>query len=199
MVLEFGCGVLFECLVGEWLGVNLKELCEVVWFCLMDELLLIFECECIVLLVELYLEDWIEQLQLVIDIVMNFGLLLLKLLYIVLYMFYYGDDMVVMIVQVVLIFVYVCVVDMFDYCKSSQLCYIVNLFGLNQICVYQYFDIGQGEIDWDVFFCVFGVVGFDGVMLLCVFVWEDCVEVLLCYMCDVIQCYVDCYFDCIVC
>jgi myo-inositol catabolism protein IolH len=34
-------------------------------------------------------------------------------------------------------------------------------------------DIGQGEIDWDVFFSSLAAIGFDGVMTACVFAWEE--------------------------
>jgi len=34
-------------------------------------------------------------------------------------------------------------------------------------------DIGQGEVDWDVFFRTLGEVSFDGVATVCVFAWEE--------------------------
>jgi myo-inositol catabolism protein IolH len=34
-------------------------------------------------------------------------------------------------------------------------------------------DIGQGEIDWDVFFSSLAAIGFDGVTTACVFAWEE--------------------------
>jgi myo-inositol catabolism protein IolH len=34
-------------------------------------------------------------------------------------------------------------------------------------------DIGQGEVDWDVFFRTLAQVGFDGIATVCVFAWEE--------------------------
>ena len=39
--------------------------------------------------------------------------------------------------------------------------------------VHQHMDIGQGEVDWDVFFGTLAEVGFDGIMTACVFAWEE--------------------------
>lgn len=39
--------------------------------------------------------------------------------------------------------------------------------------VHQYLNIGEGELDWDVFFKKLNEVGFDGIMTACVFAWED--------------------------
>ena len=39
--------------------------------------------------------------------------------------------------------------------------------------VHQHLDIGQGEVDWDVFFGTLAEVGFDGIMTSCVFAWEE--------------------------
>jgi myo-inositol catabolism protein IolH len=65
------------------------------------------------------------------------------------------------------------VADTFDHKKSSQLRYIVNPPGSGHIRVHQHLDIGQGEIDWDVFFGTLAAVGFDGVLSSCVFAWEE--------------------------
>jgi myo-inositol catabolism protein IolH len=39
--------------------------------------------------------------------------------------------------------------------------------------VHQHLNLGQGEIDWDVFFGTLHAVGFDGIVTSCVFAWED--------------------------
>jgi myo-inositol catabolism protein IolH len=39
--------------------------------------------------------------------------------------------------------------------------------------VHQHLDIGQGEVDWDLFFSTLGRLGFDGIMTACVFAWEE--------------------------
>ena len=42
-----------------------------------------------------------------------------------------------------------------------------------EVTIHQHMDIGQGEIDWDVFFSSLAAVGFDGIMTSCVFAWEE--------------------------
>ncbi|ALX12246.1 protein iolH [Burkholderia cepacia JBK9] len=195
MVSEFGRGASPERSVGERPGANPKELCEAAWFRSMDALLPILERERIVLSVEPHPEDWIEQLQPAIDIVTNLASPSLKLSYIAPHTFYYGDDMAVMIAQAAPLLAHVRVADTFDHRKSSQLRYIVNPPGSTQIRVHQHLDIGQGEIDWDLFFGALGAAGFDGVMSSCVFAWEDRAEVSSRYMRDTIQRYVDRHFD----
>ncbi|MCA3822835.1 MAG: sugar phosphate isomerase/epimerase, partial [Burkholderia sp.] len=195
MVSEFGRGASPERSVGERPGANPQALCEAAWFRSMDELLPILERERIVLSVEPHPEDWIEQLQPAIDIVTNLASPSLKLSYIAPHTFYYGDDMAAMIAQAAPILAHVRVADTFDHRKSSQLRYIVNPPGSNQIRVHQHLDIGQGEIDWDMFFRALGAAGFDGVMSSCVFAWEDRAEASSRYMRDTIQRYVDRHFD----
>jgi myo-inositol catabolism protein IolH len=34
-------------------------------------------------------------------------------------------------------------------------------------------DIGQGEVDWELFFATLGRLGFDGTMTVCVFGWQE--------------------------
>lgn len=173
MISEFGRGASPERSVGEKPGANTKEMCEAAWFRSMDELIPIFEREGITLSVEPHPEDWIETMQPAADIVKNIGSKHVKLSYIAPHTFYYGDDMAAMIREAAPVLAHVRVADTFNHKKSSQLRYIVNPPGSNQIRVHQHLDIGQGEIDWDVFFATLGEVGFDGVMSSCVFAWEE--------------------------
>ena len=39
--------------------------------------------------------------------------------------------------------------------------------------MHQHLDIGQGEVDWDLFFGTLERLGFDGIMTACVFAWEE--------------------------
>ena len=173
MISEFGRGASPERSVGEKPGANTKEMCEAAWFRSMDELLPIFEREGITLSVEPHPEDWIETMQPACDIVKNIGSKALKLSYIAPHTFYYGDDMAAMIREAAPVLAHVRVADTFNHKKSSQLRYIVNPPGSNQIRVHQHLDMGQGEIDWDLFFGSLAAVGFDGVLSSCVFAWEE--------------------------
>ena len=197
MISEFGRGASPERSVGERQGfqsfANTKEMCEAAWFRSMDELLPIFEREGITLSVEPHPEDWVEQLQPAADIVKNIGSKALKLSYIAPHTFYYGDDMAAMIREAAPVLAHVRVADTFNHKKSSQLRYIVNPPGSTQIRVHQHLDMGQGEIDWDVFFATLAEVGFDGVLSSCVFAWEERAEDSSRFMRAEMQRYLDKY------
>lgn len=173
MISEFGRGASPERSVGERPGANTKEMCEAAWFRSMDELLPIIEREGITLSVEPHPEDWIETMQPACDIVKNIASKALKLSYIAPHTFYYGDDMAAMIREAAPLLAHVRVADTFNHKKSSQLRYIVNPPGSNQIRVHQHLDMGQGEIDWDLFFGSLDAVRFNGVLSSCVFAWEE--------------------------
>jgi myo-inositol catabolism protein IolH len=64
------------------------------------------------------------------------------------------------------------VADSFDHRASSGLRYIVNPPG-SAARVHQHLDIGQGEVDFDEFFGTLGRLGFDGIVTVCVFAWEE--------------------------
>ena len=193
MISEFGRGASPERSVGERPGANTKEMCEAAWFRSMDELLPIFEREGITLSVEPHPEDWVEQLQPAADIVKNIGSKALRLSYIAPHTFYYGDDMAAMIREAAPVLAHVRVADTFNHKKSSQLRYIVNPPGSTQIRVHQHLDMGQGEIDWDVFFATLAEVRFDGVMSSCVFAWEERAEDSSRFMRAEMQRYLDKY------
>ena len=162
MISEFGRGASPERSVGERPGANTKEMCEAAWFRSMDELLPILEREGITLSVEPHPEDWIEQMQPACDIVKNIGSSALKLSYIAPHTFYYGDDMPAMLREAAPLLAHVRVADTFNHKKSSQLRYIVNPPGSSQVRVHQHLDMGQGEIDWEVFFATLGAVAAEG-------------------------------------
>ncbi len=193
LISEFGRGASPERSVGERPGANTKELCEAAWFRSMDELLPIFEREGLTLSIEPHPEDWIEQLQPAVDIVKNIGSKALKLSYIAPHTFYYGDDMAAMIREAAPVLAHVRVADTFNHKKSSQLRYIVNPPGSSQVRVHQHLDMGQGEIDWDLFFATLAEVGFDGVLSSCVFAWEERAEASSRFMRQEIQRYLDQY------
>ncbi len=173
MVSEFGRGASPERSVGGPPGANPREMCEAAWFRSMDELLPILEREGITLSVEPHPEDWVEQWQPAMDIVENIGSRALRLSYIAPHTFYYGDDMRAMLRAAAPLLAHVRVADTFDHRKSSRLRYIVNPPGSDHIRVHQHLDMGQGEIDWDLFFGTLAETGFDGLLSSCVFAWEE--------------------------
>ncbi|MER6073489.1 sugar phosphate isomerase/epimerase [Streptomyces sp. NPDC001817] len=64
------------------------------------------------------------------------------------------------------------IADIFDHKGSSGLRYILNPPG-TAARVHPHLDIGQGEVDWDVFFDTLRELKFDGVATSCVFAWEE--------------------------
>ena len=64
------------------------------------------------------------------------------------------------------------VADVLNHRASSGLRYIVNPPG-STARVHQHLDIGQGEVDWDLFFATLTDVKFDGIATVCVFAWEE--------------------------
>ena len=193
IISEFGRGASPERSVGERPGANTREMCEAAWFRSMDELLPIFEREGITLSVEPHPEDWIETMQPACDIVSNIGSKALKLSYIAPHTFYYGDDMAAMLREAAPLLAHVRVADTFNHKKSSQLRYIVNPPGSNQVRVHQHLDMGQGEIDWDSFFGTLAEVKFNGVMSACVFAWEERADASSRFMRTEMQRYLDKY------
>jgi myo-inositol catabolism protein IolH len=193
MISEFGRGASPERSVGQGAGANTREMCEAAWWRSMEELVPIFEREGIVLSVEPHPEDWVETFHPAVDIVRVLGSKNVKLSYIAPHTFYYGDDLAAMLREAAPVLAHVRVADTFNHKASSGLRYIVNPPGSDHIRVHQHLDIGEGEIDWDVFFATLGEIGFDGILSSCVFAWEERAEESSRFMRREIQRYVDQY------
>ena len=84
------------------------------------------------------------------------------------------------------------VADTYNHKASSGLRYICNPPGA-RVTIHQHLDIGQGEIDWDLFFSSLAAIGFDGIMTACVFAWEERADESGRYMRETMQKYVDKY------
>lgn len=65
------------------------------------------------------------------------------------------------------------VADTFDHRLPVR--YIVNPPGA-QVAVHQHLNIGEGELDWDLFFSALAEVNYDGPLCVSVFAWPDRVE-----------------------
>jgi myo-inositol catabolism protein IolH len=193
MISEFGRGASPERSVGQGAGTNTKEMCEAAWWRSMEELVPIFEREGITLSVEPHPEDWVETLAPALDIVRVLGSANVKLSYIAPHTFYYGDDMAAMLRDAAPVLAHVRVADTFNHKASSQLRYIVNPPGSSYIRVHQHLNIGEGEIDWDLFFATLADSGFDGVLSSCVFAWEERADESSRFMRSEIQRYLDKY------
>ena len=85
------------------------------------------------------------------------------------------------------------VADTFDHKAGWR--YVVNPPG-STARVHQHLDIGEGEVDWDLFFRTLGEVGFDGIMTSQVFAYlPDRAARSSRFMRDRIQQYVDKYWS----
>ncbi|PPC74999.1 protein iolH, partial [Pokkaliibacter plantistimulans] len=113
--------------------------------------------------------------------------------YIAPHSFYYGDDLAESIRATQGLLAHARIADTFNHKASSQLRYIVNPPG-STARVHQHLNIGEGEIDWDVFFRTLHECGFDGVLSSCVFAWEEQAEASGRFMRQAIQRHVDRYW-----
>ena len=89
--------------------------------------------------------------------------------------FHQGGDLAAVIKHAGPLLTQVHIADSFDHRGSSGLRYIVNPPG-STARIHQHLDIGQGEVDWDLFFGTLHEVGFDGIVTSCVFAWEERAE-----------------------
>ncbi|NWK76768.1 sugar phosphate isomerase/epimerase family protein [Aquitalea sp. LB_tupeE] len=190
LISEFGRGAAPERSAGLGAGINTPEQCEAAFWRSMEELVPIIEREGLQLSIEPHPEDWIETFQPALDIVQVIGSPNVKLSYIAPHTFYYGDDMGAMLRAAAPVLAHVRVADTFNHKASSGLRYIVNPPGAN-VRVHQHLDIGQGEIDWDVFFATLADIGFDGVLSSCVFAWEERADASSRFMLSEMQRYLD--------
>jgi myo-inositol catabolism protein IolH len=107
--------------------------------------------------------------------------------------FHLGADMEAMLRKAAPVLAHVHVGDTMNHRASSGLRYIVNPPG-SSVRVHQHLDIGQGEIDWDLFFRTLHDVGFDGIVTSCVFAWEERAVESSRFMREEIQKYLDRYW-----
>jgi myo-inositol catabolism protein IolH len=171
-------------------GGNTTEMSEAAWWRSMKELVPIFEREGINLHVEPHPEDWVETLHPAVDMIRTINSKNVKFLYCAPHTFYFGSDMAQMIRDAAPVLAHVHVADTFNHKASSGLRYIVNPPG-SSARVHQHLNIGQGEVDWDVFFGTLHEVGFDGIVTSCVFAWEERAVESSSFMRREIQRYVD--------
>jgi myo-inositol catabolism protein IolH len=138
----------------------------------MEELLPVFEREGVRLVLEPHPDDFIEDGRPGVDLVRGIDNDLVSFLYCAPHTFHQGGDIEAIMKYAGPLLTQVHLADSFDHRASSGLRYIVNPPG-STARVHQHLDIGQGEVDWDVFFRTLAEVGFDGIATVCVFAWED--------------------------
>ena len=141
----------------------------------MEELLPIFEREGIRLVLEPHPDDFVEDGIAGVDLVKGIDSPLVTFLYCAPHTFHQGGDLAAVMRHAGPLLTQVHIADSFDHRGSSGLRYIVNPPG-SPARIHQHLDIGQGEVDWDLFFRTLAEVHFDGIATVCVFAWEERAE-----------------------
>jgi myo-inositol catabolism protein IolH len=117
-------------------------------------------------------DDFVEDGRTAIDMIRGIDSRLVSFLYCAPHTFHMGGDIGGIMEYAGDLLTHLHVADSYDHRASSGLRYIVNPPG-SPARVHQHLDIGQGEVDWSEFFGSLGRLGFDGIMTVCVFAWED--------------------------
>jgi len=141
----------------------------------LEELLPIFEREGVRLVLEPHPDDFVEDGIAGVNLVRGINSDLVSFLYCAPHTFHQGGDLAAVIRHAGPLLTQVHLADSFDFRGSSGLRYIVNPPG-STARVHQHLDIGQGEVDWDLFFATLAEVEFDGIATVCVFAWEERAE-----------------------
>src|SRR6202043_2280711 len=138
----------------------------------LEELLPVFEREGIRLVLEPHPDDFVEAGRAGVDLVRGIDSDLVSFLYCAPHTFHQGGDIEGIMKYAGPLLTHLHIADSFDHRASSGLRYIVNPPG-SAARIHQHLDIGQGEVDWDVFFRTLAEVKFDGIATVCVFAWEE--------------------------
>jgi myo-inositol catabolism protein IolH len=138
----------------------------------LEELLPIFEREGVRLVLEPHPDDFVEDGVAGVNLVRGINSDLVSFLYCAPHTFHQGGDLAAVMRHAGPLLTQLHLADSFDHRASSGLRYIVNPPG-STARVHQHLDIGQGEVDWDLFFRTLAEVGFDGIATVCVFAWEE--------------------------
>ncbi|WP_433557667.1 sugar phosphate isomerase/epimerase family protein [Pseudonocardia xinjiangensis] len=138
----------------------------------MEELLPVFEQEGVRLVLEPHPDDFMEDGRGAVDLIRGIDNELVSFLYCAPHTFHQGGDLADVIRYAGPLLTQLHIADSFDHTGSSGLRYIVNPPG-STARVHQHLDVGQGEVDWDLFFATLAEVGFDGIATVCVFAWEE--------------------------
>lgn len=138
----------------------------------MEELLPVFEREGVRLVLEPHPDDFVEDGCRAVDLIRGIDSDLVSFLYCAPHTFHQGGDIAGILRYAGPRLTHLHLADSFDHTGSSGLRYIVNPPG-STARIHQHLDIGQGEVDWDLFFATLAEVGFDGIATVCVFAWEE--------------------------
>jgi myo-inositol catabolism protein IolH len=155
----------------------------------LEELLPVFEREGVQLRLEPHPDDFVENGHEALSLIRGIDNHLVSFLYCAPHTFHQGGDMEAILRDAGPLLTQLHIADSFDHRGSSGLRYILNPPG-TPARIHQHLDVGQGEVDWDLFFATLASVGFDGIATVCVFAWEERAEDSCRYNLDRIREYV---------
>jgi myo-inositol catabolism protein IolH len=138
----------------------------------MEQLLPLFEREGVQLRLEPHPDDFVEDGRAAVELVRGIDHQAVSFLYCAPHTFHMGGDIAGIMRYAGPLLTHLHIADSFDHRASSGLRYIVNPPG-SPARVHQHLDVGQGEVDWDLFFGTLTELGFDGIATVCVFAWEE--------------------------
>jgi myo-inositol catabolism protein IolH len=141
----------------------------------LEELLPIFEREGLQLHLEPHPDDFVEDGHEALRLIRGIDNELVSFLYCAPHTFHMGGDMEGIMRDAGPLLTHLHIADSFDHRASSGLRYILNPPG-TPARIHQHLDIGQGEVDWDLFFGTLADLDFDGIATVCVFAWEERAE-----------------------
>ena len=138
----------------------------------LEELLPVFEREGVQLRLEPHPDDFVENGHEALSLIRGIDNQLVSFLYCAPHTFHQGGDMEAIMRDAGPLLTHLHIADSFDHRASSGLRYILNPPG-TPARVHQHLDIGQGEVDWDLFFATLADLKFDGIATVCVFAWGE--------------------------
>ena len=149
------------------------EACDAAFWRSMDEVVPMLEREHITMAIEPHPGDFVEDGNSAVDIIRAIGSPYVRYLYCAPHTYHMGGNMAEMIRYAAPVLGHVHVADTLDHRIPVR--YIVNPLG-SPVRIHQHLNIGEGDIDWEMFFRTLQEVGFDGVMTNSVFAWPDKAE-----------------------
>jgi myo-inositol catabolism protein IolH len=138
----------------------------------LEELLPVFEREGVQLRLEPHPDDFVENGHEALSLIRGIDNDLVSFLYCAPHTFHQGGDMAEIMRDAGPLLTQLHIADSFDHRGSSGSATSSTHPG-TPARIHQHLDIGQGEVDWDLFFATLAEVGFDGIATVCVFAWEE--------------------------
>ena len=124
----------------------------------LEELLPVFEREGMQLRLEPHPDDFIEDGRAAVDMIHGIDNDLVTFLYCAPHTFHQGGDLEGIMRYAGPLLTHLHIADSFDHTGSSGLRYILNPPG-TPARIHQHLDVGQGEVDWDLFFATLADLG----------------------------------------